>query len=261
MTRDQRITYNTPMDLIFKALNDPVRRSILDALRQKDGQTLTEIEQHFAMTRFGVMAHLRVLEDANLLTTRKVGRWKYHYLNAVPLQEVIDRWIEPLLSKPLAQGLSALKSHLEQEPAMLTQKPDFIHQTYIRATPQAIWHALTDPTLTRQYSIAGASVEGTPVTGGRLVWRRPDGTQMLSGTVLAADPPRKLDVTFEPHWGDDRTPSRALYILEPEGPLTKLTVEHYGLRETQQGVRDGWARTISGLKTLLETGTALTESA
>ena len=95
------------MDAIFKALNDPLRRSILDRLHQKDGQSLQELEEGQDMTRFGVMKHLKVLEEAELITTKKVGRFKYHYLNAVPLQEVLDRWIEPLLSRPAALPVTA----------------------------------------------------------------------------------------------------------------------------------------------------------
>jgi DNA-binding transcriptional ArsR family regulator len=103
------------MDAIFKALNDPLRRSILDRLRQKDGQSLQELEEGVEMTRFGVMKHLKVLEEANLITTKKQGRFKYHYLNAVPLQEVADRWIEPLLQAPAARGMLNLKAHLEEK--------------------------------------------------------------------------------------------------------------------------------------------------
>ena len=130
------------MDPIFKALNDPTRRALLDALRAKDGQTLTELETHLAMTRFGVMKHLKVLEAATLITTRKEGRFKYHYLNALPLQEVIDRWIEPLLAKPAARAVTSLKSKLEKETPM---KPDFVMQTFIRCTQDALWSALTGP--------------------------------------------------------------------------------------------------------------------
>ncbi|MCY4335423.1 MAG: helix-turn-helix domain-containing protein [Litoreibacter sp.] len=101
------------MDAIFKALNDAARRDILDSLRKKDGQTLSELEPQFDMTRFGVMKHLAVLEEAKLITTKKVGRFKHHYLNALPLQEVIDRWIEPLLAKPTARGVLDLKAKLE----------------------------------------------------------------------------------------------------------------------------------------------------
>jgi uncharacterized protein YndB with AHSA1/START domain/DNA-binding transcriptional ArsR family regulator len=242
------------MDQIFKALNDPARRALLDSLRVKDGQTLTELEVQLPLTRFGVMKHLNVLEDANLVLTRKVGRFKYHYLNAVPLQEVIDRWIEPLLAKPLATALTGLKAQLEGNMMPADAKPDFIHQTFIRATPEAIWHALIDTAMSRQYYIAGAGVEGEPVKGGRMVWRTPDGKVLLSGEVLEADPPRLLDLTFEPHWGGgDRAPSRAVYRLTPDGAQTCLTIEHYGIPKGQEGVREGWARIASALKTLLET--------
>jgi DNA-binding transcriptional ArsR family regulator/uncharacterized protein YndB with AHSA1/START domain len=244
------------MDALFKALNDPVRRSILDALRQKDGQTLTEIEARFAMTRFGVMAHLRVLEEAGLVTTRKVGRWKYHYLNALPLQDLVDRWIDPLL-QPATRAAMDLKAHLEGQ-ADMTAKPDFIHQTFIRTTPKALWDALTTGAMSRQYYIAGAAVEGEAVTGGRMVWRTADGKPLLSGEVLRAEPFSVLDMTFEPHWGGgDRAASRAVYLIDGEGPLTRLTIEHYGIPKGQEGVREGWARIASALKTLLESGKPL----
>jgi DNA-binding transcriptional ArsR family regulator len=106
------------MDAIFKALADDTRRLILDVLRDRDGQTLGELEvsltkQGVEMTRFGVMKHLKVLEAASLVISRKQGRFKYHYLNVVPLQEVIDRWIEPLTQKPLARATLDLKAKLE----------------------------------------------------------------------------------------------------------------------------------------------------
>ena len=106
------------MDAIFKALADDTRRQLLDILHERDGQTLGELETSvaeagFDMTRFGVMKHLKVLETASLVVTRKQGRFKYHYLNAVPLQEVIDRWIEPLTQKPMARVALDLKARLE----------------------------------------------------------------------------------------------------------------------------------------------------
>ena len=106
------------MDAIFKALADDTRRLILDVLREQDGQTLQDLESSLAgqgveMTRFGVMKHLKVLEAASLVISRKQGRFKYHYLNVVPLQEVIDRWIEPLTQKPLARATLDLKAKLE----------------------------------------------------------------------------------------------------------------------------------------------------
>ena len=106
------------MDAIFKALADDTRRQLLDILHERDGQTLGELETSvakagFEMTRFGVMKHLKVLEAASLVVTRKQGRFKYHYFNAVPLQEVIDRWIEPLTQKPMARVALDLKARLE----------------------------------------------------------------------------------------------------------------------------------------------------
>ena len=106
------------MDAIFKALADDTRRQVLDVLRDRDGQTLSELEESLAnlgveMTRFGVMKHLKVLEAASLVISRKQGRFKYHYLNVVPLQEVIDRWIEPLTQKPLTRATLDLKAKLE----------------------------------------------------------------------------------------------------------------------------------------------------
>ena len=85
------------MDALVKALSDPARRTLLDSLRMRDGQTLQDLQTHLDMTRFGVMKHLGVLETAGLITTKKVGRFKHHYLNALTLQQAIDRWIEPLL--------------------------------------------------------------------------------------------------------------------------------------------------------------------
>ena len=106
------------MDAIFKALAGRHKRLILDVLRDQDGQTLGALEESLAkkgveMTRFGVMKHLKVLESVSLVISRKQGRFKYHYLNVVPLQEVIDRWIEPLTQKPLARATLDLKAKLE----------------------------------------------------------------------------------------------------------------------------------------------------
>ena len=117
------------MDAIFKALNATARRALLDSLRQNDGQTLSALEAHLDMTRFGVMKHLKGLEDASLIVTRKQGRFKHHYLNALPLQEVIDRWIDPFLAKPAARAVIDLKSKLEGTAQMLDTetKPDGIN--------------------------------------------------------------------------------------------------------------------------------------
>jgi len=100
------------VDLIFKALADPTRRSLLDELFSRDGQSLTELEDHFAMTRFGVMKHLKQLEEAGLVVTRKRGREKLHYLNPIPIRLVHDRWVSKY-AEPWVSTLVDLKQRLE----------------------------------------------------------------------------------------------------------------------------------------------------
>src|SRR6187431_1947009 len=89
-----RVVTNDDDDSVFKALADPTRRFLLDRLFVRDGRTLTELESELEMTRFGVMKHLRVLAEANLLVTRRSGREKLHYLNPVPIREIHNRWID-----------------------------------------------------------------------------------------------------------------------------------------------------------------------
>jgi DNA-binding transcriptional ArsR family regulator len=102
------------MDEVFKALADPTRRELLDALFEQDGQTLTQLEQRLPMTRFGVMKHLKVLEAAGLVTSRRRGREKLHFLNPVPIRLIHDRWVSKYAA-PWAAGLSRLKHDLEEE--------------------------------------------------------------------------------------------------------------------------------------------------
>ena len=102
------------MDAVFKALADPTRRSLLDELFKQDGQTLSALERRLPMTRFGVMKHLRVLEEASLVITRRRGREKLHFLNPVPIRLVHDRWVSKY-AEPLAATLSGLKAELEEE--------------------------------------------------------------------------------------------------------------------------------------------------
>jgi DNA-binding transcriptional ArsR family regulator len=102
-------------DRVFKALADPSRRHLLDRLFEQDGQTLVELEEGLEMTRFGVMKHLRVLEAAELVTTRRSGREKHHFLNRVPIRLIHDRWIDKYTEQRVSQ-LTDLKRQLE-EPA------------------------------------------------------------------------------------------------------------------------------------------------
>jgi DNA-binding transcriptional ArsR family regulator len=100
-------------DAVFRALADPTRRHLLDRLFERDGRTLTELEQDLEMTRFGVMKHLRVLEEAGLVTSRKSGREKLHFLNPVPIRLIHDRWIDKYTERYVS-ALAELKTKLEE---------------------------------------------------------------------------------------------------------------------------------------------------
>src|SRR6478735_3410387 len=152
------------MDEVFKALADPTRRALLDELFREDGQTLSALEEHFAMTRFGVMKHLRVLEDAGLVVVRRRGREKLHFLNPVPIRLVHDRWVSKY-AEPWAAGLSALKTDLEK--AM-----EKVFEIYIRTTPELLWEAITDPDIRSKYQF-GAIVETDLNPGGRVAMHTP----------------------------------------------------------------------------------------
>ena len=103
----------TDDDLVFRALADPTRRFLLDRLFERDGRTLTELEQDLEMTRFGVMKHLRVLEEAGLVVTRRSGREKHHFLNPVPIRLIHDRWIDKYTERRVS-ALTELKTRLEE---------------------------------------------------------------------------------------------------------------------------------------------------
>jgi uncharacterized protein YndB with AHSA1/START domain/DNA-binding transcriptional ArsR family regulator len=246
------------MDLIFKALADDTRRMLLDRLRERDGQTLTELESRMGMTRFGVMKHLNQLEAAGLILTRKEGRFKYHYLNAAPLQQVVDRWIEPLTQQPMARALLDLKADLEGAmDVAVPNKPDFMLETYIRTTPEALWEALTQGEITKRYHFAKAAMQGDIRAGAPYAFIRPDGGTMLSGDILAAEPPTRLEMTFTPGWMPAAKSSRCVYEIAQVGGLVKLTILHFDIPTEQAGISDGWARIAASLKSLLETGEGL----
>jgi DNA-binding transcriptional ArsR family regulator/uncharacterized protein YndB with AHSA1/START domain len=246
------------MDMIFKALADPARRTLLDALREKDGQSLTDLQGQLDMTRFGVMKHLGVLEDAGLIVTIKRGRFKYHYLNAVPLQQVIDRWIDPLIAKPSARGLLALKAQLEGPATMPEAKPDFVLETFIRTTQDALWDALTQADQMGAYHFLCNTVTGDAVVGQPTKYITADGGTMLTMRTQVLGPKSRIELTFEPHFfGPDAASSRVVYLIQPEGQACKLTLEHYDIPAGQDSVAEGWARLAASLKSYLETGTGI----
>src|SRR5262249_32915082 len=132
---------------VFRALADPSRRRLLDSLNAHNGQTLGELCGELAMARQSVSKHLDVLEAANLVTTVRRGREKLHYLNAAPIGELAERWIDNY-DRPRVQALARLKHGLEEAQM---EKPSFVYTTYIRTTPEELWQALTDPEFTERY--------------------------------------------------------------------------------------------------------------
>src|SRR5678815_2268466 len=138
------------MDAVFRALADPTRRSLLDELFKEDGQTLSALERRLPMTRFGVMKHLKVLEEAGLVVTKRRGREKLHFLNPVPIRLVHDRWVSKY-AEPWAAALSGLKHELE--------KPmEKVFEIYIKTTPERLWDAITDPTIRAKYNFGSGCV-------------------------------------------------------------------------------------------------------
>lgn len=241
------------MDAIFKALADPTRRSILDRLRREGGLTSSQLEQGLDMTRFGVAKHLRVLEDASLVLSSRSGRFKHHHLNAVPLLEVLDRWIEPFTQGPTARAMLDLKAELEGAMG----KPDFVSETYIRADAARVWNALLSEEEAARYHFLRASLRTDGCKGGRYDQFRPDGSPMIEGEITELDEGRSFETTFVPRWLPDAQASRVRYEVEQVGDLTRLRVSHHDVPAGQDGVRDGWVRYLASLKSWLETGEAL----
>ena len=136
------------LNLVFKALADPTRRQLLDRLHERNGQTLGELCGSLAMARQSASQHLGVLEAANLISTTWRGREKVHYLNPVPLHDIQERWIDKF-ERPRLRALSAIR-HSAEEQAM-TEQPTYVYVTYIKASPEQVWHALTDADLTARY--------------------------------------------------------------------------------------------------------------
>ena len=250
------------MEPVFKALADPSRRLLLDRLFERDGQTLGELCAWLpAMTRFGVMRHLGVLEEADLISTRKVGREKRHFINPVPIRLAHDRWISKY-AEPVIGAMSALKGHLEGR-TMSASMPDHVYSVFISAPPDRIWRAITDGVETERYYY-GTRVGSDWKQGSRIVYEYPDGRLAADGEVLEIDPPRRLAMTFHARWDpgiEAEGPVRQVWEIEPQGEgASKLTVTTIGLRHGTQIAEEfagAMVYIVSGLKTWLETGEPL----
>lgn len=242
------------MDEVFRALADPTRRGLLDELFREDGQTLHSLDQRFSMTRFGVMKHLKQLEEAGLVVTRRRGREKLHFLNPVPIRLVHDRWVSKY-AEPWAAALSGLKSRLETP-------MEKVFEIYIRTTPERLWEAITDGRIRAKYNF-GAEVSSDWSPGSRFEMKHPAAPGPLGeGENLEVDPPRRLVQSMVALWSEEvrsEGTTRVTWEIEPVGDSCRLTVTHDQLREgANDELYGGWPMILSGLKTWLETGELLT---
>ena len=242
------------MELVFKALSDQTRRELLDELFSRDGQTLHALASRFDMTRPAVAKHLRLLEDAGLVTTRRRGREKLHYLNPVPIRLVHDRWVSKY-TEAWAASLAEFKHDLEAT-------MEKVFEIYIRTTPERLWQAITDPGVRARYQF-GAHVESSWADGSRYQVVHPQASRTLvEGDNLEVDPPHRLVQSYRATWDDDianEATSRVTWEIEPIGDSCRLTVIHDQLAEdADPHLYGGWPMILSGLKTWLETGQELT---
>jgi uncharacterized protein YndB with AHSA1/START domain/DNA-binding transcriptional ArsR family regulator len=255
------------MDEVFKALSDPSRRRLLDSLNNRSGQTLRELCAGLEMARQSVSKHLALLEAANLVTTVKRGREKLHYLNAEPINEIAERWINRY-DQARVSALADLKSALEDT---TMERPEFVYTTYISTTPERLWQALTDPAFTSRYWNLTFDTDWEP--GSEMVWQNRGVTIAdPEQVVLESDPYRRLSYTWHTFTAEladslsmsaerfakvaSEPRSKVTFELEPVDEKVKLTVLHDGLAPgsvTLEMISGGWPQVLSALKTMIET--------
>ena len=242
------------MEQVFKALADATRRALMDALLERDGQTLSALATRHDMTRPAVAKHLGILEDAGLVVSRRRGREKLHFLNVVPVRQIHDRWITRY-TEGWAAGLSQLKRELEQP-------MEKVFEIYIRTTPEQLWRAVTDPETRAKYHF-GTSVHSDWSEGSSYTLEHPGAPGPLAqGENLVVDPPRRLVQSMRSLWSEEAAQqgtTRVTWDIEAVGDSCRLTVTHDELADdAPPELYGGWPMVLSGLKTWLETGETLT---
>jgi uncharacterized protein YndB with AHSA1/START domain/DNA-binding transcriptional ArsR family regulator len=253
------------MDSVFKALADPTRRLLLDRLREQNGQTLGELCERLGMARQSATQHLDVLVRASLVTVVRRGRERLHYLNPAPIHEIEERWISEF-DRPRLLAISAIKTQAE-EYAMTNgpaSVPAYVYVTYIHASAEQVWRALTDADLTARYWGHANVSDWQP--GSAWEHQRADGSGVLDaiGKVLKAEPPTRLVITFDdvPDAESPREPSVVTFLVEPHHDIVRLTVTHENLANLEMfgGISRGWPAVLANLKSLLETGDVLPQA-
>lgn len=203
------------MDDVFRAIADPTRRKLLDALLEEDGQSLSALGEPLPMTRFGVMKHLRVLEQAGLVVTRRRGREKLHYLNPTPLRHVHDAWLQPYV-EPRSRGAG------ERGSVPGATQAAAVFETHIETTPERLWAAITD---------------------------------LSDAEDLEIDPPRRLVQRFiaRPHEVCRARASRVTWEIRHDGRVCRLTVtrDRHGAEAAHH---PSWRTILARLKAMLESG-------
>ncbi len=247
------------MDEVFKAINDPSRRLLLDGLYERDGQTLGELCALLPeMTRYGVMNHLRILEEAELVISHKQGRQKFHYLNPVPIKLIHNRWISRYTELRVG-AITGIKARVETGEHHVEQ-PAHIYKSYIRGTAEEVWDAITNPDKTVQY-FYGTLVDSRWEVGAEMNYNYSDGTAASTGRIIAIDANKRLEFTFHALWDEELAaegPVREVWSLEESDGMVELRIELYEVGpKTLQDFKDGLPYIVSGLKSLVETGSGL----
>lgn len=243
--------------LVIQALADPGRRALLDALRARDGLSVSELGDAVPhLGRHAVLKHLGVLEAATLVTTHKVGRVRHCYLNPVPLVALAQRWLDDY-AMSWGTALHTLKKYAEKEGQIMSDAPLHRHSLVIAAPPQRVWTALTEENASWYF---GTTLNSTLEPGSAYTYTYPDGTVAAEGEILAVRPNELLEMTFSPVWDDAVRAERGFRLvwrIEAADGQSVVTVEHYDVdpgSETAAQVGPGSRYLISNLKTWIETG-------
>jgi uncharacterized protein YndB with AHSA1/START domain/DNA-binding transcriptional ArsR family regulator len=259
---------------VFRALADGSRRRLLDSLNARNGQSLQELCAGLDTARQSISKHLAILEGANLVTTVRDGRRKLHYLNAIPINEIAERWIGQY-DVGRVRALHDLKQALESLEEEPMGNPEFVYKTYIKTTPEQLWKALTEQAFTERYW--GVSFETDWQKGSEMTWVQSEvAISEPEQIVLESDPYRRLSYTwhtFTPQWAEvnkideealqkfrSERRSKVTFEIEPVGELVRLTVVHDGFEQggaVLDGIKEGWPWILASLKSLLETGDQL----
>jgi uncharacterized protein YndB with AHSA1/START domain/DNA-binding transcriptional ArsR family regulator len=252
---------------VIAAIADPSRRALLDALRLRDGQTVTELGACLPrLGRHAVLKHIGVLESCDLVVTRKVGRQRYCYLNPVPIVSLASRWLDTY-SAFWAGRLTDLKARLEFEGAAVSTTPAqvvptphrHVHKIVIVAPVERVWRAITDESQSSRWYY-GTGVVSTWEPGAPYEYRFPDGRVAIEGIVERVEPPTLLVMTFSARWSDEvavDAPTRVTFELSSAGKLTTVVLTHDDVVEgtaTATEIAGGWPYLLSNLKSYVETG-------